>query len=141
MRGFNIKKLISDEKVKKIILICGLAGIALIFLSSFIELPAKNSAFDIVEYRDKIQSSVSEMLTKVEGVGDCSVLITMENSVEDVYLQNSSTKTKEIEPTIRGIVVACDGGDDPVVVERVSEIVTKALGISSAKVCVTKSVY
>ena len=81
------------------------------------------------------------MLTKVEGVGDCSVLITMENSVEDVYLQNSSTKTKEIEPTIRGIVVACDGGDDPVVVERVSEIVTKALGISSAKVCVTKSVY
>ena len=78
------------------------------------------------------------MLNQVDGVGECSVLITMENSAEGVYLQNSSTKTKEIEPKIRGVVVACFGGDDPVVIGKVSEIVTKALNISSAKVCVTK---
>lgn len=134
----KLKRLISDEKIKKIILICGIIGIILIFLSSFIELPKDNSSMGVAEYKEYIQNSVTQILSKVEGVGDCSVLLTIENSVEGVYLQNSSTKTKEIEPIIRGVVVACDGADDPVVVNRVSEIVTKALGVSSAKVCVTK---
>ncbi len=141
MKGFSLKKLISDDKFRKILFICGIAGIVLIFLSSFIELPKENADYNVSNYKEQIENSVSDMLKNVDGVGECSVLITIENSVEDVYLQNSSTKTKEIEPKIRGVVIACGGGDDPVIVGRVSEIVTKALGISSAKVCVTKSVY
>ena len=62
----------------------------------------------------------------------------MENSVESVYLDNGTTKTKEIEPRIRGVLVLCEGGDNPVAVARVSEAVTKALDISSAKVCISK---
>ncbi len=139
MPGLNLKKLIADDKIKKIIFIFGIAGIALIFLSSIIELPKNEASYNVSDYKEQMQNSVTEMLSKVEGVGDCSVLLTIENSVEGVYLQNSSTKTKEIEPKIRGVVVACGGGDDPVVVNRVSEIITKALNISSAKVCVTKS--
>lgn len=138
MHKFLNKKLLADDKIKKIIFVFGIAGIALIFLSSFIELP-KDTTYNVADYKEQMQNSVSEMLGKVEGVGECSVLLTIENSAEGVYLQNSSTKTKEIEPKIRGIVVACENGDDPVVVSRVSEIVTKALNISSAKVCVTKS--
>lgn len=141
MKGLNLKKLLSDDKIKKILFICGIAGIVLIFLSSFIELPKDSAEYNVSNYKEQIESSVSDMLKNVDGVGECSVLITIENSVEGVYLQNSSTKTKEIEPKIRGVVVACGGGDDPVIVGKVSEIVTKALGISSAKVCVTKSVF
>ena len=62
----------------------------------------------------------------------------MENSVEYVYLNDSTTKTKEIQPLIRGVLVVCEGGDSPVVVERITQAVTKALDISTAKVCVTK---
>lgn len=80
------------------------------------------------------------MLSQIEGVGDVSVLLTIENSVEGVYLENNSTKTKDIEPVVRGVVVACEGGDEPVTLERVTDAVTKALNISSAKVCVTKLV-
>ena len=80
------------------------------------------------------------MLSQIEGVGDVSVLLTIENSVEGVYLENNSTKTKDIEPLVRGVVVACEGGDEPVTLERVTDAVTKALNISSAKVCVTKLV-
>lgn len=134
----GLKKLISDDKIKKIIFVAGIAGILLIFLSSFIKLPDNKNSNTVSDYKDQIQTSITEMLNKIEGVGKCSVLLTIENSVEDVYLENSSTKTKEIEPVIRGVVVACGGGDDPIVVERVNEIVTKALNISSAKVCVTK---
>lgn len=138
MQKFLNRKLLADEKIKKLIFICGIIGVVLIFLSSFIELP-KGETYSVEQYKENMQNSVSEMLSKVEGVGECSVLLTIENSVEGVYLQNSSTKTKEIEPKIRGVVVACANGDDPVTAGRVSEIVTKALNISSAKVCVTKS--
>ena len=73
----------------------------------------------------------------VQRIGE-HVVLTMENSVEYVYLGDSTTKTKEIEPLIRGVLVVCEGGDEPVVVERITEAVTKALDISTAKVCITK---
>ncbi len=65
-------------------------------------------------------------------------MLTMDNGVESVYLENGSTKTKEIAPRIRGVLVLCQGGGDPVTAARVSEAVTKALDISSAKVCIAK---
>lgn len=74
----------------------------------------------------------------IEGAGKTEVLLTMENSVEYVYLDKGAEKTKEIEPLIRGVLVVCEGGDSPVVVERITQAVTKALDISSAKVCITK---
>ena len=62
----------------------------------------------------------------------------MDNSGENVYLKNTDQKTVSIEPKVRGVVIVCDGGDDPLVVSRVLDAVTKALNISSDKVCITK---
>lgn len=44
----------------------------------------------------------------------------------------------QMEPVIRGVVVVCEGGDNSLTAARITEIVTTALAISSAKVCVTK---
>lgn len=43
-----------------------------------------------------------------------------------------------MEPVIKGVVVVCEGGDDPVTAGRIMEAVTTALSVSSAKVCITK---
>lgn len=45
----------------------------------------------------------------------------------------------EIQPKVKGVVVICQGGDDPIVQQRVVSVVTTALDISSNKVCVTRS--
>lgn len=45
----------------------------------------------------------------------------------------------EIQPKVKGVVVICQGGDDPIVQQRVVGVVTTALDISSKKVCVTRS--
>ena len=141
MKITNFNKLLSGGKFKNLIIVAGVIGIALIFLSSFIDFkPAESSVTSVEEYRQNLQSSLSSMLSQIEGVGNVSVLLTIENSVEGVYLDNNSTKTKDIEPVVRGVVVACEGGDEPVTLERVTDAVTKALNISSAKVCVTKLV-
>lgn len=140
MQKLDFKNLLKDGKIRNVIVICGIIGIVLIFLSSFIGSPdsTENTGSNVSEYKEQMQSSVQQMLGQIEDVGSVSVLLTIENSVEGVYLDNNSTKTKEIEPKIRGVVVACSGGDDPIVIQRVTQAVTKALNISTAKVYVTK---
>lgn len=143
-KKFTLPEFLAGDKIKKIIIIAGFLGIALIFLSTFVNFDSENSkqdtsAFSVSTYNETMQSEIESIVESIEGVGEAKVLMTIENSVECVYLENSSgTKTKEIEPIIRGVVVVCDGGDNPVTVQRVLSAVTKALNISTAKVCVTK---
>ena len=44
----------------------------------------------------------------------------------------------EIQPTIKGVVVICEGGDLEVVKKRVTDMLTTAFNISAKRVCVTK---
>lgn len=138
----SIKKLFENEKAKKIIIIMGIIGIALIFVSSFSGLNTEkkedSGGFSVTTYSTEIESDLQKILSSISGCGETKVLLTIENSVEYVYLEDSTTKTKEIQPVIRGVLVVCEGGDDPVVTQTVTQAVTRALDISSAKVCVTK---
>lgn len=143
-KKITLPEFLAGDKIKKIILIAGFLGIALIFLSTFVNFDSgqsrqDTSAASVSAYHETMQNEIESIVESIEGVGEAKVLMTIENSVEYVYLENSSnTKTKEIEPIIRGVVVVCDGGDNPVTVQRVLSAVTKALNISTAKVCVTK---
>lgn len=44
----------------------------------------------------------------------------------------------ELMPAVSGVVVVCRGGDDPLVAEQITAVVTTALDISSKRVCITK---
>lgn len=44
----------------------------------------------------------------------------------------------ELQPTVRGVVVVCEGGDREDVRARVTEAVTVAMDLSAKRVCVTK---
>lgn len=138
----RLKQLADNGRVRTAIIIAGVAGIALIVLSgidfSSCARQKGDEAFSVTTYSTQIESDLEAVISRIEGAGKTHVLLTMENSVEYVYLSDSTTKTKEVEPHIRGVLVVCEGGGEPVVVERVTEAVTKALDISTAKVCITK---
>ncbi len=140
-KKIDFKNILKDKKLKNIIIVCGILAMLLILLSSFSGLDSEESVdnyYSVKEYKTEMQDSLKNILQQIDGVGEVEVLLTIESSVEGVYLDNNSTKTKEIEPIIRGVVIACNGGDDPVVQQSVLNAVTKALNISSAKVCITK---
>ncbi len=134
----NLKKLLDDPKIIKIAVILGIGAIVLIFISTFLDGSAFQSSVDSNEYCDSLEESLLSVVTQIEGVGNAKIFLTMDNDGENVYLNNSDTKTQSITPVVRGVVIVCDGGDDPVVVGRVMSAVTKSLSISSNKVCVTK---
>ena len=107
-KKLNISELLKGGGVKKVIIICGVVGMLLILLSTFTDLDGQKneiSNYSVKEYKTAMQEELQQILFKIEGVGHVEVLLTIENSVEGVYLENNSTKTKEIEPVIRGVVV------------------------------------
>ena len=171
----KIKALKKLPMKTKIVIAVGLAGILLIFVSEMF--PAKNTAEsksiptesvatdDTDSYKKQIEKELKDVLSKVRGVGECNVIVTVEGTTEYVYAENLTKSTdnngdrtsdryeneivitdndgkkealvrKIIKPQICGVVIVCEGGGDIKVNERVLKAVSTFLGISSSKICV-----
>lgn len=119
-------------------------------------------------YVAELEERLTSIISQIEGVGEASVMITLESSSEDVYLHNydygenvepsgkSNVEQKDeyvivedengekgiivrvAQPKIRGVAVVCGGGGSEVVKSRVTEAVTALLDISSARVSVSE---
>ena len=132
------RRLLDSGSARKWLLVLAAAGAALMLLSNAFHFDSpqsseNSSGFAVSDYRQTAQKDLEQLLSHIQGAGKTRVLLTVENSAEYVYLENGTTKTKEIQPQVRGVLVLCEGGDDPVTVGRVTEAVTKALDISTAK--------
>lgn len=163
-------------KWQRIIIVAGIVGILLIWLSTF--LPDKkdtSTANEKTKTADQFiaetEQKLMDIICSIDGAGKCRVMLTLENGVEYIYAveqdintdrkedsnsvsQRDDTKESiivvdtengrqgllvtEIQPTVKGVIVVCRGGDQPLVQQRVIEAVTTALNISSKRVCVTK---
>ncbi|MGI6265393.1 MAG: stage III sporulation protein AG [Acutalibacteraceae bacterium] len=80
-----------------------------------------------------------------EDTGDVSSRISRQDDTEEsVILVESADRGREgllvtaIEPTVKGVVVVCEGGDDEQVREQIERVVTTALNVSARRVCVGK---
>ena len=69
------------------------------------------------------------------------------NTVEETYVmvenndgEKSALIKREMAPTLKGVVVVCDGGDDPVIKSSVVEMVSVAANLSTAKIAVSKMI-
>lgn len=134
----SVKSIINSPKFLRVSVIVAMIAIFLIFISSYIDFSSLSQKQTSEEYCEYLKNNLHSIITKIDGVGETQIFLTLDNNGENVYLDNSDTKTKSITPMVRGVVIVCDGGDDPVVVARVMSAVTKSLDISSDKVCVTK---
>lgn len=137
-KGNKLNDLLTDKRFIRAAVIVAACAIALIFLSSVIRSGSDEKAVDTEAFSQRLHSRLLNIVTRIDGVGEAEIFLTLENGGENVYLTNSDTKTKSIEPLVRGVVIVCDGGDDPVVVSRVMSAVTRSLSISSDRVSITK---
>lgn len=114
------------------------------------------------QYRQKTEALLTEILEHTRGVGRVQVLVTVRGSeqyhfategdsviTEDEIRQKRSYVTiggsshqqplteSIAHPDITGVVVVCEGGEEPTVQEAVYHAVSVACGISTAQICVT----
>lgn len=144
----------------------GLAGVLLIALTEW--LPDSNegrgAALSVTVTERQIELAleqrINDLLSSVEGVGRCRTMVTLESGAQTVYAADTlftaageeqttvlrvetetgpvGLKLTEIQPTVKGVAVVCDGGGNPAVCQRVIDVVTTAFHISERRVCVVK---
>lgn len=175
--------IVKTEKYRKVIVVLGLIGIFLIFISNlsknnekvqFVKETNSNSE----EYTYKLEKNLEIIVSSIKGAGKTKVLVTLANAAETVYAteeknnkedsedtsngevtrkkQSNDLEKKfitikdsdgtekalavtEIQPIIKGVIVVCQGGNNPTVQKSIIEALTTVLNITSKQVYVTKS--
>ncbi len=123
---------------------------------------------DINDYAYELEERLTSIISRIDGVGETKVMVTLESSSEDIYLHNfdygenvepsgkSNVEHKDeyvivedkdgekgivvrvAQPKVRGVAVVCKGGGSQVVKSRITETVTALLDISAARVSVSE---
>ncbi len=165
----RLKSFISgDSKKIKIIVAVGLIGMILIFASDLFakdekKQDASNESISYEEYTQELENKLVQLISSISGVGECRVMITLENTAESVYATDVEVKNddetlnqkdkyviynsdkgeapvliKEFLPKVQGVTVVCTGGDNIAVKEKIIEAVTSLFNIPTNRVSVSK---
>jgi stage III sporulation protein AG len=110
------------------------------------------SSEELESYTTSLEKKVSDHISKINGVSDVSVILTIDGSNEKVYATNGSGKdyviTKdstgnenaliltEINATVRGIAVVCDYGQDQTLRQQIIEMLSSLFNIGANRISV-----
>ena len=133
------------EKGTKIIFAGGIALIIIIFRFSLDHSGGRSAEptadpavlSEIDEYERRLEERLAEIIGAIEGTGKVHIMITLERTEENVFSDRETSVAATITPTIRGALVICEGSENVIVRQKVTDAVCKVLGISAARVCVT----
>lgn len=164
----KIKELAKKPFFLKAAVAAGLLMIILILVSDFKGEEEKERAdadvnvlsFTSAElYADETEKRLCETLTEIEGVGKAKVMLTITSTEEYVYAESVKSGASQTEnsyviidkgsqkealvkkinnPAISGVLIVCEGGDDPKVCERIYNAVSTALNIPTNKIYVAE---
>ena len=141
---------ILTPKGTKIILIIGIIGIALIFLSEFVsfgnkqtaKMTSSSSVESLQTYTVNLESKLKTIISSISGVGNADVMITFDSSAQYVYEQTAKD-TNNITDQTQGdggkqttqntdqetspvIITADSGGQQPIIK---TELLPKVKGV------------
>ena len=115
------------------------------------EADALEDAEDLSAYQAKIEKDLEDLCDAVAGVSSVEVMVTLGSGRRIVYAtdgegdvitvgsgssQQALYRTVQ-PPTVVGVGVVCKGGNDPHVQNRLTDLISTALGITSNRVYVT----
>lgn len=132
--------------------------------------PEQPNAYESYDYAQYLSTQFEEILGKIEGVGKIDVMVTLSKESENVYAtdlarddyiqeeqnqqkvdekhvliekdgEEEALITTRITPQVQGVIIVCEGGSDPTVVNKLTEAVTASLGIGSNRVAVSNLGY
>ncbi len=166
IKGF-LTALKKSENRTKILATLGIISVLLILASEYIPTSDKTAKDDndtsYTYYVQKLETQTEDILSSMSGVGKCKVMITLKNSDENVYAQNSDTNSgdssyseskeyifrdfgssnepvviKKYYPQVQGVVIVCEGADDVYTKEKIINSVASLYNISTSKITVSK---
>ena len=96
----RVKKLFDSDKMRRIIIIAGIAGIALIFLSNYIDIgnssdKKREEEFSVTTYSTQIENDLQSVISQIEGAGKTEVLLTMETALSMFTLTTAPQRQRK----------------------------------------------
>lgn len=161
------EKMLAFIRKYKFILIIMLVGCVVLMIPTKDERSGNTSAEGVKGEEDfsieTLEMELSEILSKIEGAGRVSVMLTAQSGTERILATNRemSTDGQESElqektviisvdnseetvligqnyPVFRGALVVCPGGDNPEVVLMLTKALSALTGLSSSRITVCK---
>lgn len=145
-------KLKNNKKLQIILIIVCVLLLIFIFIGNFISKDISGEEVSSIDsYVKNLENKLSETLSKVEGAGDVSVVITVESGMETVLASKINTtettngiqteetpiivngKTvivKELYPKIVGVLIVAEGADNITVMKRLQQATLSLLDIN-----------
>lgn len=159
----KFRRSIGGDRTGRMLMWVGILGLVLIGLTEI--LPQKDSAVSTTatvtesQVEQALEDRITDLLSAVEGVGSCRVMVTLESGAQSVYAADTSVTASgtseqvlsvdtetgpvgllltRIQPTVKGVAVVCEGAGDPAVCSRVTDVISTAFHISERRVCVVQ---
>ena len=149
------------------LLMLGLGGLVLLLAASAFPgekeslPPADETGFDRERYAAQTEERLEALIGRLQGAGETMVMITLEEGENYVYVTDEKTEeapsgyqTEHViyntgngsapllkttyMPVIRGVVVLCQGGEDPAVAGKITEMVSALLDVGTNRISVAK---
>ncbi len=156
----------SERKKLLLLVLLGTVGILLVFCGFFTKDGGENGenaasgeiSFYTMEYIDSVENKIRSITEKITGSTDVSVIVSAESGTEYIYVSNEEADgealsreyitvknesgryelvlAKEVYPQIKGVSIACPGGNDSRVKLKILEAISVALGIPKNRICI-----
>ena len=111
-KKFHIAGLFGNDKLIPAIVICGMAGICLIFISSYLEPKSEHNdiesssiqqdSFTADQYKKQLSEELGNMIASIDGAGKTKIMLTLGGTVRNIYAtdtdiidKGSERKTKD----------------------------------------------
>ena len=139
----ELRELLKNDKSIKIILLAGAVIVMFLSLGSLFSGSEKSNTDSELfnykkqaEYEIALEERLGSILSKIEGIGNINIMITLDSSEYNQYQKNDDEPVCTKTPEIRGVIVVCDGGDNIIIREKVISAVSGAFGISTTRISV-----
>lgn len=151
-----------------LLVVVGLIGMVLLCLSEWLpdsapadasaeQTAASSSSNDEQQYAAELELRLQDLIQAVDGAGQCRVMVTVSAGEETIYatdteqgetssrsehvlLGNEALVQSVLAPTIQGVAVLCEGGENPRVQNTIVELVRALTGVGANHITVTKMV-
>lgn len=135
------------------ILIALACAMLLLFIGSKGEEKNENIT-DLCDYESSIENRLTQLISQLKGVSEVKVMVVATSDYEKVYAKNTQEQGDQVKseyytgadrspvlltrlcPRISGVAVVCKGGDDILLQQKITELVSDLLNISSGKIFV-----
>lgn len=100
---FRLREWLTGEGSKRWLMVAGIAGLLLIFLSEFLPSSGETSAaagsMTSEEFTATLEERLTEIVGNIDGAGKNRVMVTLENGVQYVYATEQRVNSNRVEDT------------------------------------------